>query len=440
MKKTTALTALTLTTLALTGLLVDDNTPTPQSSPSKKVHILGQPDPWRWYQWSLEKANINITYQNPQKIKIAIIDTGIAQHEDLPEINYLAGKNYINPDKQASDDNGHGTHVAGIIAAITNNQKGISGAANNIELIPIKVLDQYGYGDTGNVAKGIIWATDQGADIINLSLGSDEPDPALQAAIEYATSKNVIVVAAAGNTKNQKSWPGAYPQPITVGACDENLAGAVWSANFDYVDVCGPGVNIISTTKTSNYTIMSGTSMATPYVSALAALLRGGGENPETIAAKIQTHTTPAGKTKAAGSGMINYRKTLNDNTTNPPEETTPTLPELPKLPDLPKLPTPKLPDQPDKNTPKMPVIGQKPAIIKLAVLQQKIKQKTYITALTYGTDLNWTWTKTERKNKKIISHKTNQIVLKTNKKTYKITLKIKNSHGTATKTIKIKP
>ena len=185
----------------------------------------------------------------------------------------------------ATDACGHGTHVAGTIAALANNNIGIAGAAPGVKILPVKVLNCSGY--TSDVANGIKWAANNGARVINLSLGGTARDSALDAAIAYARTKKVVVVAAAGNNgtgctagKNAISYPGASAGVIGVGAIDSNLNRSCFSNTGSYVDVVGPGTSILSTYPLAMtakgyapYTSMSGTSMASPHVAAVAALV-----------------------------------------------------------------------------------------------------------------------------------------------------------------------
>jgi thermitase len=210
-------------------------------------------------------------------VVIAIVDSGVnAAHEDLAG-RVLAGKDYVNGDNDAADDNGHGTHVAGIAAATTDNGTGIAGIAQ-ASILPVKVLNQNNVGTWANVASGIIWATDKGADIINLSLGGSANSETLRSAIQYASDHGVILVAAAGNKASDVPfYPAAYSE--TLGVAATTYSDNRWSlSNFGtYIDLAAPGVAIWSTNWTAanpnDYTSRSGTSMAAPHVSGVAALM-----------------------------------------------------------------------------------------------------------------------------------------------------------------------
>lgn len=185
------------------------------------------------------------------------------------------GSTYV-PDEDANvqDDYGHGTHVAGIAAAAANNGIGIAGIAWNAHIMPIKVLDQYGNGWYSDIAAGISYAADNGACIINLSLGGTADSQTLRAAVDYARQRGALVIAATGNTHSAVLYPAAYEPVLAVAATDSNDRVADFSNHGAQVDVAAPGVDIYSTWPwVSGYFTKSGTSMAAPYVSGAAALI-----------------------------------------------------------------------------------------------------------------------------------------------------------------------
>jgi thermitase len=210
-------------------------------------------------------------------VVIAIVDSGVnAAHEDLAG-RVLVGKDYVNGDNDAADDNGHGTHVAGIAAATTDNGTGIAGIAQ-ASILPVKVLNQNNAGSYANVASGIVWATDNGADIINLSLGGRTDSQTLRSAIQYASDHGVILIAAAGNKASDAPYyPAAYSE--TLGVAATTYSDNQWSLSSfgTYIDLAAPGAAIWSTNWTAanpnDYTSRSGTSMAAPHVSGVAALM-----------------------------------------------------------------------------------------------------------------------------------------------------------------------
>jgi type VII secretion-associated serine protease mycosin len=252
----------------------------------------GENDPMRAQQWALDRASFESAWSTTRGagVIVAVVDTGVdAAHEDLGSV-VLPGIDYIDPSRDGRfDPAGHGTHVAGIIAARVNNGRGIAGAAPDVRILPVRVLDATGSGVSSNVAAGIIWAADHGARVINVSLGGG-PSSGVQIAIRYALTKNAVVVAAAGNngaSGNTPVYPAAYPEAIAVGAYDQNLAKAAFSNSAAYVDISAPGNEILSTWSTSahSYAVASGTSMATPYAAAEAALVTA--TNPKLSAGSV---------------------------------------------------------------------------------------------------------------------------------------------------------
>src|SRR4051794_38443479 len=257
-------------------------------------------DPLRGQQWALYKTSYEHSWQASRGagVKVAVIDTGVAaSHQDLagavvPGTDFASDKAEVDaPGTGMVDPGGHGTHVAGIIAAHVNNGVGIAGAAPDAKIMPVRVLDKNGTGVASNVALGIIWAADHGARVINLSLGGGASEGEQQA-LQYAASKNVIVFAAAGNSYqsgNQPSYPAAYPEAVAVAAVNSSLGHASFSNSGSYVDIAAPGDMILSTyggTTKNDYEWMSGTSMATPYAAAEAAIVIG--ENRSLSATRVR--------------------------------------------------------------------------------------------------------------------------------------------------------
>ncbi len=202
---------------------------------------------------------------------VAIIDTGVqVTHPDLSN-RITTGYDFVNNDSDASDDNGHGTHVAGIVAS-TSNGTGTVGTANTTSIMPVKVLNNQGYGYLSDVTKGIYYAADHGAKVINLSLGTTYDSSTLKSALQYAASKGVFIAAAAGNTgASTCEYPAAYTYAMCVGATDSSNKLASFS-NLGG-EIVAPGVSNYSTYLNSTYRSMSGTSMATPHVAGAAAVI-----------------------------------------------------------------------------------------------------------------------------------------------------------------------
>lgn len=240
-------------------------------------------DPYFGKQWGMAKIQApeawDIT-QGSAEVKIAILDTGIDQnHEDLAA-KIVANKNFTRS-RSVDDKYGHGTHVAGIAAAITNNGKGVTGVGFNSSLMNVKVLDDNGMGNYSWVASGIVWAADNGAQTINLSLGGSSASDTLKNAVDYAWGKGSVLVAAAGNSNTDAPlYPAYYENSIAVAATDQNDAKASFSNYGAWVDIAAPGVDIFSTMPNHknrigilNYGSLSGTSMSTPHVAGVTALV-----------------------------------------------------------------------------------------------------------------------------------------------------------------------
>jgi subtilisin family serine protease len=270
---------------------------------------------------------------------IAIIDTGVdVEHPDIKNKIKSAGKDFVNGDDDATDDNGHGTHVAGIAAADTNNSEGIAGVAWNCKVLPVKVLDQLGEGWDYDVAAGIRWAVDNGADVINLSLGQDTPSTTLEVALEYAYEKNVVIVAAAGNEGVAVYYPAAYDDYcLAVAATNYNDERVTfentiddfepWESNYGpEIDIAAPGERIVGLVPTWYFGSGSfpyawgfGTSAACPHVAGLAALIKS--IKPQLSASEIMcviryatddvNSSSHPGKDDYLGYGRINMKKAI---------------------------------------------------------------------------------------------------------------------------------
>ena len=237
--------------------------------------------------WGIDRINGG---SGGSGVIVAVLDTGVDQdHPDLVAniMDCVTKVTHFKPDrKNCEDGNGHGTHVAGTILANGGNGSGIYGVAPEASLMAVKVCDKRGwcYGD--DIAAGIRYAADYGANIISMSLGGNSPDLQILSAIDYATNKGVLPVAAAGNdgpADGSIDYPGAYVKVIAAGAIDINENVPDWSSRGindgdciieeKEVEFGTPGVSIESTYKDGCYAYMSGTSMATPHVSGLAAKL-----------------------------------------------------------------------------------------------------------------------------------------------------------------------
>ncbi|MFC4075323.1 S8 family peptidase [Salinithrix halophila] len=269
-------------------------------------------------QYGLELVNAPTAWKTVtgKGAKIAIVDTGVDyNHPDLKG-KVIKGRDFIDNDSDPMDENGHGTHCAGIAAAHTNNEIGIAGMAPNAKIYASRVLDANGRGSLDAVANGITDAADHGAKVISLSLGASKGAQALKDAVDYAADKGAIVVAAAGNEgKTTPNYPGYYKKTIAVGATDSNDKKADFSnCGADWVDVAAPGVDIYSTITGGGYKNLSGTSMATPHVAGLAGLLASQGKKAADIRSTIEG---TADKISGTGSdwayGRINAAKAVGE-------------------------------------------------------------------------------------------------------------------------------
>lgn len=281
--------------------------------------------------WGITQINADDAWATTtgSSIKVAVIDTGIqADHPDLAD-NVKGGVRFytrgftLYQDSKWGDDNGHGTHVAGTIAAI-DNTIGVVGVAPNVALYAVKVLDRSGSGSWASVAAGIRWAADNGMDVASMSLGGSGGNSDMADAVAYALDAGVVLVAAAGNSGDgsasttETSYPAAYAGVIAVGATNSANAVATWSSSASYVALCAPGVSVFSTYKGSDYATLSGTSMATPHVSGTAALVMStaissaydtdtdGAWDPAEVKAKLQATVTDIGAAaNSCGAGLV---------------------------------------------------------------------------------------------------------------------------------------
>ncbi|NEN93511.1 MAG: peptidase S8 [Okeania sp. SIO3H1] len=296
--------------------------------------------------WDIETGHDDVV--------IAILDSGVdLNHKDLkskllPGYDFVNGSqygwdndyglytaigDYRTRDNNPSDENGHGTHCAGVAAAVSNNQTGITGMCWGGKILPVRVMykikftrykDFYnGIGSSTDIAQGIKYAADQNADVISMSLGGSQfPPPAQQKAVKYAYDKGVCLIAANGNNgTSQASYPAAFDQTLAVGAVDHNKNRANFSqygSSFGKF-VMAPGVDIVSTYLNNQYVKMSGTSMATPHVAGLAALIisvaKRNKKTPsvEDVYSIIRdTATKQPGQTETFyGQGLVNAKAAL---------------------------------------------------------------------------------------------------------------------------------
>ncbi|MEJ5295120.1 MAG: S8 family serine peptidase [Fimbriimonadales bacterium] len=295
-------------------------------------------DPGYGQQYGLQRIQANLAWDlwQPQAVRyIAIIDTGIDyNHSDLANKfrrhsnGQIYGYNTLNNTTNANDDNGHGTHCAGIAAAEINNGIGVAGVAAwnpavsgynaYVQLMPVKVLDANGSGSLTAVANGITWAADNGAHVLSLSLGGASGSTALSNAVTYAWNRGCLIVAAAGNGgSSSPQYPAYYTNVIAVAATDSSDRLTSFSQYGSWVDIAAPGASIYSTYRGNSYATLSGTSMACPHVSGAAALVWSHAPNltNQQLRAILEQNVDPyqpySGRTIASGAGRLNVYRAL---------------------------------------------------------------------------------------------------------------------------------
>jgi thermitase len=279
-------------------------------------------DPRFGGQWGLKKPAFPGAWDFARGAgaKIAIIDSGIAQnHPDIGKIS--AQTDYVSDDAVANDPYGHGTHVAGIAAALTNNGRGVAGGCPRCELLVARVLNANGDGTDADIIDGIGWSVRHGADVINLSFARGQRSSVLETKINsaYANGNGAVIVAAAGNEglRSQPTlpqYPAAYGNVIAVSATNQSDGLASFSSRGSWVDLAAPGTDILSTGAGGGYYKESGTSEAAPFVSALAGLLASKGKTASEIRQRMQSSATDLGASgfdPKVGHGRINARRAL---------------------------------------------------------------------------------------------------------------------------------
>lgn len=289
--------------------------------------LLTPSDPlYAGYQYDLKPATTDMerawdTTTGSTSVKVCVADTGqFRGHQDFQGVAWGEWRDFVGGKANAYDDNGHGTHVTGTIGAATNNGKGIAGIAH-VTIAGAKVLNRQGSGTVSGVANGITWCADTGAHVINLSLGGGYSST-IEAAVNYAAGKGVLVVAAAGNSgpcSNCVDYPARLPAAFAVACTNAGNAQCSYSSEGPEVDIAAPGDRIASTypplsscgkRNTNCYVLMSGTSMSTPHVAGLAALVKSA--NPAFTAADLRSRITStaldlgaAGSDAEFGAGLI---------------------------------------------------------------------------------------------------------------------------------------
>ena len=279
-------------------------------------------DPAYRRQWGLAAVQASSAWDvttGASNVVVAVVDSGVDYTPPDLVGQVLSGEGYdlVNDDADAMDDNGHGTHVAGIVAAAMDNGLYGTGLAPGCRILPVKVMDSRGSGDDATIARGIDYAVDHGAKVINMSLGGPGVSTVLLDATSYARRHDVTLVASAGNygAYARAIYPAADPGVVAVAATQSNGHAAAFSSWGPYVDLAAPGVDIYSTVPGRGFVAMSGTSMAAPFVSAAAALVRSHfGDSSGDAVARLESSATDLGARKRDdhfGFGLIDVAAAL---------------------------------------------------------------------------------------------------------------------------------
>lgn len=280
------------------------------------------PQPTQSLPWGVDRIEADQAWatSSATAVKVAIVDTGVdLSHPDLLA-NIKGGVNTISPRKSANDDNGHGTHVAGTVAAAYNSI-GVVGVGHQASLYAVKVLDRNGSGFLSDVIEGLDWAVANKMQVVNMSLGTDSNIQSFHDAVSRVYQAGIVQVAAAGNDAAAVDFPAAYPEVVAVAAVQRNPDGTLAPASFTSkgveVDLSAPGVGILSTYKGGTYATLSGTSMSSPHVAGVAALVltRAVGTNdtngnglwdPDEVSARLKSTVENIGTDPTLyGTGLV---------------------------------------------------------------------------------------------------------------------------------------
>ena len=301
-------------------------------------------DPLYKYQWHMEKIKVRGAwkYSTGKNVIVAVIDTGVAYEdyknfhrlEDLEGTQFVAPFNFVTHTRHANDDHAHGSHVAGTIAQTTNNKKGVAGVAYNCRIMPLKVLNAQGMGNIANIVDAIRYAADNGARVINMSLGGRMGTPSLEGACRYAYNKGVTIVCAAGNDRSERvSYPAAYKECIAVSAIRDDDQLTFYTNKGPDIDIAAPGGDLnvdqngdgymdgvlqnsikIRNPEQEDYLLFQGTSMASPHAAGVAALIVSRGYNNPNVVKAIMQKTARKKNLdlkKGYGAGIIDAEKAV---------------------------------------------------------------------------------------------------------------------------------
>jgi len=353
-------------------------------------------DPYFSYQWHFDNPTYGGIHlkeawdiSSGQGVTVSVVDSGIRKGTDLANTCFVSGWDFVGNDSDPTDENGHGTHVAGTVAQSTNNNLGVSGIAYKSCLMAVRVLDANGSGTYANVAAGIRWAADRGAKVINLSLGGDADSQTLKEAVAYAYQKGVTVVAACGNdNKPNCLYPAAYDgYVIAVGATQYDETKAPYSNYGPSLDLVAPGGNtsldqngdgygdgVLQQTFTKSgqtitwgYYFFQGTSMAAPHVSGIAVLLISAGRanTPDQVRAILQQTVEDKGTPgidDVYGWGLVDAAAALGVAVPTPTFTLTPTATATPTAVPTPTLsPTPEFTPTPTASPTPTPTVISTP-------------------------------------------------------------------------------